>query len=69
MHPYHPQKPFVLPTDWTAEQAFAVVDLLDELREHLWAKYQGPLLDAYREQYATQAAQDDTGLPDDDALF
>ena len=33
MHPQHPMKPFAIPTDWTAEQAMAVIDLLDELRE------------------------------------
>ena len=33
-------KPFAIPTDWTAQQALAVVDLLDELRCHIWAKYE-----------------------------
>ena len=32
--------PFLIPADWTPEQAQAVVDLLDDLREHLWAHYQ-----------------------------
>ena len=28
-----------LPTDWSPEQAVAVFDILDELREHIWAHY------------------------------
>ena len=29
----------------------AVVDLLDELRDHIWARYELSLIEAYREQY------------------
>lgn len=49
IHPHHPMKPFSIPNHWTPEQAMAVVDLLDELRTHIWARYQIPLLDIYRE--------------------
>ena len=28
-----------LPTHWTPEQAVAVFEILDELREHVWARY------------------------------
>jgi hypothetical protein len=28
-----------LPTDWSPEQAAAVFEILDELREHVWARY------------------------------
>lgn len=49
----HPMKPFTLPTDWTAEQALTVVDLLDELREHIWAIYEIRLLDEYRDRYGS----------------
>jgi len=28
-----------LPTDWSPEQAVAVFEILDELREHVWARY------------------------------
>jgi len=42
-------KPFAIPNHWTPEQAMAMVDLLDELRTHIWSKYQIPPLDAYRE--------------------
>lgn len=49
LHPHHPMKPFAIPADWTPQQALAVVDLLDELRCHIWAKYQLALTQAYRE--------------------
>lgn len=54
----HPMKPFTLPTDWTAEQALTVVDLLDELREHIWAIYEIRLLDEYRDRYACDSSAD-----------
>jgi|GEM_PF-788085 len=28
-----------LPTHWSPEQAVAVFEILDELREHVWARY------------------------------
>jgi hypothetical protein len=42
--------PFLIPADWTPEQAQAVVDLLDDLREHIWVHYQIALYDLYRQQ-------------------
>jgi hypothetical protein len=43
--------PFKIPAYWTPEQAFAVVELLDDLRDRIWAHYSAQLLDQYREQY------------------
>jgi hypothetical protein len=40
--------PLSIPDDWTPEQAITVVDILDDLRQRIWAKYPVPLLDAYR---------------------
>ena len=45
--------PLKIPAYWTPEQAFAVVELLDDLRDLIWAHYGVPLLDQYREQYRT----------------
>ena len=42
--------PFLIAADWTPEQAQAVVELLDDLRERIWAHYQMPLDDLYRQQ-------------------
>jgi hypothetical protein len=59
--------PFLLPDDWTPEQALAVVELLDDLRERIWAHYQIPLHDLVREQYGPTHDPDlrntDTGDP------
>jgi len=44
--------PFILPDDWSPEQALAVVELLDDLRDRIWQHYQIPLhslLEAQRE--------------------
>ncbi|MGH8029971.1 MAG: hypothetical protein ACREO3_08560 [Arenimonas sp.] len=46
------KKPFTLPNYWTPQQAMAVVDLLDDLRERIWAIYRIQLLDAYRRDRA-----------------
>jgi hypothetical protein len=48
--------PFLIAADWTPEQAQAVVELLDDLRERIWAHYQSPLHDLYRQQrlYTTE---------------
>ena len=40
-----------IPAYWTPEQAFAVVELLDDLRDLVWVHYSVQLLDQYREQY------------------
>ncbi len=40
-----------IPAYWTPEQAFAVVELLDDLRDRIWAHYGVQLLDQYRDQY------------------
>ena len=42
--------PLEIPAYWTPEQAFAVVELLDDLRDRR-AHYSAQLLDQYREQY------------------
>lgn len=42
--------PLAIPAYWTQEQAQAVIELLDDLRERIWAHYQLQLIDLYREQ-------------------
>ena len=44
--------PLNIPAYWTPEQAFAVVELLDDMRERIWEHYGVKLLDQYREQYS-----------------
>ena len=42
--------PFLIAADWTPEQAQAVVELLDDLRDCIWSHYQIPLYDLYQQQ-------------------
>lgn len=39
-----------IPAIWTPEQALAVFDLLDELKEKIWTRYSGPLQGLLEEQ-------------------
>ena len=41
--------PFAIPAYWTPDQALAVVELLDDLRELIWAHYGVQLIDEFRE--------------------
>jgi len=42
--------PFLIQEDWSPEQALAVIELLDDLREVIWQRYQLPLQELLREQ-------------------
>jgi hypothetical protein len=39
-----------IPTYWTPEQAFAVFELVNDLRDAIWQCYELQLLDEYRDQ-------------------
>ena len=39
-----------LPTHWSPEQAVAVFEILDELREHVWARYGLQIQQVLRDQ-------------------
>lgn len=43
--------PFEIPAYWTPEQAQAVLELLDDLRERIAAHYQLQLFELYRQQH------------------
>jgi len=43
--------PFAIPAYCTPEQALAVVELLDDLRELIWAHYGMQVIDEAREQH------------------
>jgi hypothetical protein len=43
--------PFAIPAYWTPEQVLAVVELLDNLRELIWAHYGMQVIDEAREQH------------------
>ena len=56
--------PLQIPTTWTPEQAFAVFELIDELRDAIWHCYALQLQEEYRDQLGQHAEQDPID-PDD----
>jgi len=61
-------QPLNIPAYWTAEQAQAVVELLDGLRQRIAGYYQLQLIDLYREQHCADAVCH-PGSPDGDLPF
>ena len=41
---------FLICADWTPDQALAIVELLDDLRDRIWAHYDLALFDLLREE-------------------
>jgi hypothetical protein len=52
--------PFAIPAYWTPEQALAVVELLDDLRELIWPHYGMQVIDEVREQHRAGSDTDTT---------
>jgi hypothetical protein len=56
MKTYHPPSgltkglDFLIACDWTPEQALAVVELLDDLRDRILLHYQLPIMELMREE-------------------
>ena len=61
--------PFLLPDDWTPQQAWAVVELLDDLRDRICAHYQIPLHDLLRAQRAAPAHAENSPATTGDPPF
>ena len=57
-----------LPTHWSPEQAVAVFEILDELREHVWARYGLQIQQVLRDQRST-AVPDADDIDDADVPF
>ena len=57
---YHPPSglrhglDMLIDPQWSPEQAMAVVELLDDLRDRIWAHYESVLLEKYRDERVTQ---------------
>ena len=47
---------FAIPDSWTPSQAVAIVEMLDQLRELIWARYGLQLLDEHYDRYPHDAA-------------
>ena len=54
-----------IPVTWTAEQALAVYQMLDELREKIWVRYSSQIqaLMAEQQQYPEVGDSDDNAIP------
>jgi len=57
---------FEIPDYWTPEQALAVYELLDGLREHILSRYGAQITDAFREQCMPSAPPKSSGDPEPD---
>lgn len=61
--------PFIIQDNWTPEQALAVVELLDDLREMIWNHYQLPLHELLREQQRPDTTSDSCSTEKTDPPF
>lgn len=61
--------PFIIQDDWSPEQALAVVELLDDLREVIWGRYQLQLYELLREQRCTDIPLDSSSTNETDPPF
>lgn len=61
--------PFIIQENWSPEQALAVVELLDDLREVIWARYQIPLQSLLREQRCSQLTSESKNINETDPPF
>lgn len=57
-----------VPRTWTPEQALAAFELIDDLRDKVWALYSGQLQALLRDQCAGRAL-DDSNDAREDAVF
>jgi len=65
----HPRLPLTvplqIPTWWTPNQALAVLEMVDHLRDTIWRCYESQLLTEYRNQLKQAAADHAEQDPDD----
>ncbi|MDZ7751320.1 MAG: hypothetical protein U5S82_16930 [Gammaproteobacteria bacterium] len=51
-----------IPDDWTPEQALAVYDFIDELRDAIWSRYDRQLVELMQQDRITTFEVDDDDL-------
>lgn len=61
--------PFIIQDDWSPEQALAVVELLDDLRQVIWNRYQLQLHELLREQRCPSITPSSGGIDENDPPF
>jgi hypothetical protein len=48
-----------IPSTWSADQAVAVLDVLEELHAAIWDLYEGPVVDLIEQQQRRETSPDD----------
>ena len=61
--------PFIIPDDWSPEQALAVFELLDDLRHIIWECYQFQIQELLQEQRYTNIASESDSVEESDPPF
>jgi len=61
--------PFIIQDDWSPEQALAVVELLDDLREVIWNRYQLQLHEQLRDQRCSSTTPSSRSIDETDPPF
>jgi len=61
--------PIAVSTDWSPEQAVAVFEMLDELRERVWAQYSRQIQQVLREQRCITASSAVDNIDEADVPF
>ena len=54
----------IIPADWSAEQAYAAFELLDELTERIWARYAPDIQALIQQQRCSEPHVTDHSDPD-----
>lgn len=54
--------PLRIPDHWTPEQALAVYELIDEIRDAIWSRYQISLIELMQQERVTIFEVDDDDL-------
>lgn len=73
-HPHLPSGlqrglPFIVSADWSAEEALAVFELLNDLREAIWSHYQIPIQTLLKKQRRPARKPKSSVTHPDDPLF
>ncbi len=66
-------KPLVIPNYWTADEALAVYDFVDAIRDEIWNRYEMQLIDIIQKERSTnptdwESCKNEEG-PDEDVSF
>ena len=54
----------IIPPDWSAEQAYAAFELLDEITERIWARYAPDIQALIQQQQRSEPHVTDDSDPD-----